>query len=388
MGAADRPWEVDTSYLSYRESGERVLVSKTMANLTRRRDNGSVTVNLIHDTMSGASPTGAVRSSDSVATFTTASGAGGFSAGGASDYSLSTFEDTRVQAGLGIEQELSRLVSISYGGSISQESDYDSLGANVDLSRESNDRLTTYNLGLGYTTDSIYRSDTGDTPEPLGNIDQYSPYTKGARNTVDGQIGVSHILNKRTIAQLNLSVSASEGYHSDPYKIISAVDDSDRILANFHDSRPNARLRTSVYGKLVHQLKGTAHSVHVSYRIYQDDWGIQSQTADFRFHHTLSESQYLEPHMRFYRQSEADFYRSSLGVDSGLNPVLPDDGFASADYRLDAMSSSTLGIKYGLKLTAQTDFRIRAEYLNQQFATAAYSRNTATILQTSFRIRF
>lgn len=74
--AEQSPWELDTSFLSYVEADDRVSVSKTLANLTRLQENGSVSVNLVHDTMSGASPTGAIRSSESAVTFTSASGGG------------------------------------------------------------------------------------------------------------------------------------------------------------------------------------------------------------------------------------------------------------------------------------------------------------------------
>ncbi|MFK7855850.1 MAG: DUF3570 domain-containing protein [Granulosicoccus sp.] len=386
--AADGPWQVDTSYLSYVEADDRVAVSKTLANLTRQDERGTLNVNLVHDTMSGASPTGAIRSTDSAVTYTSASGGTGFNAGSGGDYSMSSFEDTRIQAGLGWEKEQRRGLTINYGGAVSNESDYESFGGNVGVSRESNDGITTFSGGLALTADTIYRSDTGGTPEPLGNTEQPRPYSAGTRNTVDGLLGITRVLNKQTLAQFNVSFGLSKGYHSDPYKIISAADEQDRILANFHDSRPQSRLRTSALAKVVHQLRGSKNSVHLSYRLYQDDWGVQSHTADLRYRHQLTKRQYLEPHARLYRQTQADFYQRKLSVDEGLNPILPEDGFASSDYRLDAMTSATLGMKYGLALTSNADFRIRAEYLDQSFSTADYSKNTAVIFQTSLRYRF
>lgn len=384
----DADWEIDTSYLSYVESDDRVSVAKTMANLTRVQDNQELVVNLVHDTMSGASPTGAIRSSDSVATFTGVSGGSGFAAGSGSDYSLSQFEDTRVQAGFDLSRQTSRNVAINYGAVVSQESDYDSIGASVGITRERDDKLASFTAGLATTFDSIYQSDSGTTPQPLGDVTRYQPFSKGQRNTIDALVGGSRVLNKSTIAQVNLSVSVSQGYHSDPYKIISAADDNDRIIANFHDSRPESRLRTSLFGKVVHQLADTPHSIHMSYRLYGDDWGVNSHTADFRYHRKLSERQYVEPHVRLYRQSQADFYFRRLDVDNSLNPVLPSDGFASSDYRLDAMTSATLGVKYGIALTPNTDLRLRAEYLGQTFDTDDYDKNNAVVFQTSFKYKF
>ncbi len=385
---ADSPWQVDSSYLSYVEADERVSVSKTLANLRRQNDRGSMTVSLVHDTMSGASPTGAIRSSDSAVTYTSASGGDGFSAGSSGDYSKSAFEDTRIQAGLSLEREQSRGLTFSYGGAVSRESDYDSFGGSVGVVKESSDKLTTYNAGLAMTFDTIYRSDTGGTPEPLGNLQQERPYSEGSRKTTDVLLGVTRVLNRRTLAQFNISFGLSDGYHSDPYKIISAADAEDRIIANYHDSRPDSRLRTSVFGKVVHQLSDSEHSVHLSYRLYQDDWGIQSHTADVRYRHQLTARQYLEPHVRLYRQTQADFYHRKLSVDEGLNPILPEDGFASADYRLDAMTSATVGMKYGVALTPRTELRLRAEYLDQSFSTADYEKNTAVVFQTSLKYQF
>ncbi len=386
--STDSPWQVDTSYLSYVEADERVSVSKTLASLSRQNDRGSMTVNLVHDTMSGASPTGAIRSSNSAVTYTSASGGNGFSADNSGDYSKSAFEDTRIQAGLTLEREHSRGLTFSYGGAVSRESDYDSLGGSIGAVKESSDKLTTYNAGLAMTFDTIYRSDTGGTPEPLGNLQQELPYSEGSRDTTDFLLGVTRVLNRQTLAQFNVSFGLSDGYHSDPYKIISAADEEDRIIANFHDSRPNSRLRTSVFAKVVHQLSDSEHSVHLSYRLYQDDWGIQSHTADLRYRHQLTSRQYLEPHVRLYRQTQADFYSRKLSVDEGLNPIMPEDGYASADYRLDAMTSATLGIKYGVALTSNMDLRLRAEYLDQAFSTADYEKNSAVVFQTSLKYRF
>ena len=196
------------------------------------------------------------------------------------------------------------------------------------------------------------------------------------------------MLNKQTLAQFNVYASQSNGYHSDPYKIISAADDEDRIIANFHDSRPGSRLRTSAYAQIVHALNDSKHTLRVSYRLYRDDFDIVSHTVNFRYRHQLTRRQYLEPHLRFYRQSDAYFYRRKLDVDDGLNPVIPDSGFASADYRLDAMSSATIGMKYGIFFGKQAELRFRAEYLDQTFSTADYDSNIAVILQTSFKYNF
>ncbi|ASJ71191.1 DUF3570 domain-containing protein [Granulosicoccus antarcticus] len=380
--AAENPWEADLSYLSYQEADDRVSVSKTLLNLQRETDTGSLTLNLVHDSMSGASPTGALRGAESADTVTRVSGESG------QGYSRSAFTDTRIQAGLQLERLITSSITLSAGGAISDESDYESQSIDLGIAKESTDKLTTFSAALAWTNDTIYRSDTGVTPEPLGNVQQTRLYSEGERETVDALLGISRVVNRQTVAQLNLAISASDGYHSDPYKIISAAEENGRIMANFHDSRPNSRLRTSLFGKLVHQLADTENSIHLSYRFYRDDWGVQSNTVDVRYRHQLTDRQYLEPHFRWYRQNEADFYQTYLPVDSGSNPQLPENGLASADYRLDAMQSTTVGMKYGIYLTPRVELKIRGEYLDQSFSTAGYGGNSAVIVQTSINVDF
>lgn len=382
-------WTVDSSWLSYREDNGRVAVSKQLATMTRERDDQRLSVSVVHDAMSGASPSGAIRSNDSVATFTSASSSGGFAAQGSNgDYSLIGFEDRRVQLGVDHERPLNRQLSLKVGGVVSTEDDYDSLGSSVGLTRESADKVHAIDVGLAFTHDTIFRSDTAGTPRPLGDINILESWGEGERNSVDGLLGYTRILNARTIVQGNLSYGVSSGYHSDPYKIISAADENDRIIANFHDSRPGTRQRTALYGKLVHKLADSDDSIQGSYRLYSDSWGIRSHTADLRYHHKLTRRQSLEPHLRLYLQSEADFYYRKLDVNETLDPILPADGYASADYRLDRMTSATAGVKYQFQYNTSTSFRLRTAYIAQRFATADYDRNDAVVIQTSVNFAF
>ena len=97
----------------------------------------------------------------------------------------------------------------------------------------------------------------------------------------------------------------------------------------------------------------------VSYRYMTDDWDIDSHTLDAKLRFPMGDNRYLEPHVRFYSQSEAEFYRASL-VDSDLLPL-----YASADYRLGDFDAITAGIKYGWKTASGSDMSVRLEYYRQ-----------------------
>ncbi len=112
-------------------------------------------------------------------------------------------------------------------------------------------------------------------------------------------------------------------------------------------------MKQSLFGLLKHDLGG--HVLEASYRYMTDDWGIDSQTVDLHVRFAMGAGRYLQPHLRYYTQSAADFYRTVLFD----GEPLPE--FASADYRLAAFDGVTLGFKYGWpgKLG---DWSLRASY--------------------------
>ena len=385
---ADDEWTTDVSYLSYNEAQDRVSVSKALWDITRDDEETKTSINLVYDTMSGASPTGAIQGSAGSVTYTGASGGAGFSAIPQHNSASSTFSDTRVQIGASQERELNRSNTVNYGAVYSTEQDYESVGMSIGLERESRTKNTVFSMGFATTFDTISTSYAQGTPAPLTNTNNGRLFSEGERGTNDLSLGVTQVINPLTLAQFNISFSQSEGYHTDPYKVISVADDSDRILETFTESRPSSRQRNSVSARIIRQIANTRHSVHLGYRLYQDDWGIRSNTLDARFHYQLSARTYLEPTVRFYQQSAADFYQRKLGVDSNLRVVLPETGFVSADYRLDEMDSLTVGAKYGIVFSDHTSLRFRAAYLQQGFSTAEFESNTALLIQTSFSYQF
>jgi hypothetical protein len=81
--------------------------------------------------------------------------------------------------------------------------------------------------------------------------------------------------------------------------------------------------------------------VSASYRYFFDDWGIKSHTVDMNYHWKMTDKHYLEPRIRYYAQSEADFYRVNL-ISGQPAPIE-----ASADYRLAKFNGLTYGLKWG-----------------------------------------
>ena len=97
----------------------------------------------------------------------------------------------------------------------------------------------------------------------------------------------------------------------------------------------------------------------VSYRFSDDDWGIQSHTLESRYRFLFNNNSYIEPHLRLYQQTEADFYTPFL-QEGELTPE-----FASADYRIGKLNTYTVGVKYGKKMNNGHEYGVRLEYYNQ-----------------------
>lgn len=96
-----------------------------------------------------------------------------------------------------------------------------------------------------------------------------------------------------------------------------------------------------------------------SYRFMTDDWGIDSHTLDFTYRLKLNNNYFIQPHLRFYQQSEADFYRYFLR-DSKTVPQT-----VSADYRLGDMKATTIGVKFGREKAGKHVWSTMLEYYLQ-----------------------
>ena len=160
------------------------------------------------------------------------------------------------------------------------------------------------------------------------------------------------------IMQWNYSLSSSSGYHTDPYKLLSVVDNVTGLPQDYlYESRPDSRTRHSLFWQTKYHL--TEDVIDLSYRYMTDDWGIKSHTLDLRYRFELGNDSYLEPNVRFYTQTAADFYHYFL-VQGQATPQ-----FASADPRLGQFDATTFGIKYGKALSKDSEFSVRVEQYAQ-----------------------
>ena len=398
-------WDFNTALLYYGEDDDRV--QDLSLNLLGKRyfvDDRALTLGLTVDTLTGATPNGAIRQGVPQ-TFTRPSGSSVYTIP-ANELPLDdTFKDTRAAVSAGWEQPLGRLWKISVGVSGSFEYDYTHLGLNGSLSRDFNQRNTTVSAGLAVAHDTW--DPVGGTPVPFApmlDVGDTGNKTGGeSKDVIDAVFGVTQVISRRLLVQLNYSFSNSSGYLTDPYKVLSLVDGTTgdtitRVPApgaegpshEFRfESRPDDRTKHSLYTQAKYYMGGKV--LDAAYRYMTDDWEIDSHTLDLRLRWPVGEQSYIEPHLRFYTQSEADFYTISL-VDGVELPA-----FASADYRLGNFDAITAGLKYGWKTRGGNEMSVRAEIYRQsgtipgdllignQVGRETYPDLDAIILQFSYR---
>jgi hypothetical protein len=98
----------------------------------------------------------------------------------------------------------------------------------------------------------------------------------------------------------------------------------------------------------------------LSYRRGKDSWSINSDTVDGQLRIDLTRGMYLEPHVRWYHQTAADFY------DLYLNGTAALPTYMSADPRLAAFSATTFGVKFGFSVGRNGELALRLEQYQQR----------------------
>ena len=374
VDAQEEPtWDFNTSLLYYGEDKDRVQ-ELSLKSIIRRlyTDDRVFSFGLTIDGLTGASPSGAIPQ-DVPQTITNASGNSVYTVPAGELPLDDEFRDTRVAITANWQQPVGESSLVNLGFSASKEYDYLHLGLSGRFAMDFNKRNTTVSAGFAIASDEVDPQDgapIGLTPVfDIGNLSNRTG--KEDKDVLDFVVGVSQVISRNLVVQANYSFSNESGYLNNPYKILSVVDGTtgDTIPRvgvpglggpshEFRfEGRPDDRTKQSVYTQAKYYMGGKV--LDASYRYMTDDWEIDSHTVDVRYRWPLGNDKYLEPHLRFYTQTEAEFYRLSI-TDGAPLPL-----YASSDYRLGNFDAITAGVKYGWKTRNQNDMSVRVELYQQ-----------------------
>ncbi len=366
---------LNAAVLFYSESGGRVKATEPVVSVTVNGSSGAVlTGRFTVDTLTGATPNGAAPWTGPQ-TFTTPAHAPGTTAtvtGSSGGSTLVTipgtgtvarqyvtpantlpvdagFRDLRTAVDLGYATPVWDGGRLSFGGSASTERDYRSYSGNAGLSQDFNQHNTTASISAEFEYDRSNPFFGTPTPFTVMSADAKGPArTKTVTSAV---LGVTQVVNRYWLAQLNYTVGESNGYQTDPYRVLSVVDSVTGAPSQYlYENRPGSRLRQSVY--FGNKVAWGPTVTDASVRFYHDSWGVNSVTAELSERVPVVSWLYVEPLARYYSQTAANFFRDYLIAGQPL------PAFASSDSRLGKFQAQTYGLKVGIPITGHSEFDI------------------------------
>jgi hypothetical protein len=357
-------WSVDSALAYYHEDGRIQAIEPVVTVAKVFADGRKLDFNLTFDSLSGSSPNGAL-TSHAAQTFASPSGKAShryMTAPGQLPVDPD-YQDDRIAVGANWTVPLSRVDQISVGGKLSHEDDFSSVTVNASIAHDFNEKNTTLSFGIDNEYDSL--QPIGGAPQP-GSDYALAEKTGGkTKNGVGALLGLTQVMTRNWVSELNVSVDRFKGYLNDPYKITSIVDNAGNTTGYEYESRPDQRTRRSAYWENRVAWSDQV-STAFSLRYMSDDWAVRSDTAQLHMRWSLSDrKRYVEPTIRWYRQTAADFYTPFI-VDTGR----PASGYESSDSRLGAFHALTYGLKYaqkfpGLGSREESELSMRVEYYKQ-----------------------
>ncbi len=299
--------------------------------------------------------------------------------------------------------------ALDVGGGQSIEHDYASRYGNLAARMDFNQKRTTLNMGLSYTnsathatlnnTNAIFPNEAYDpevkvTPFVVALGNPTSTMMENAMvtgNREDGafSLALSQVLTKNSVASGGFNFTRSTGFLGNPYKEVLAyfldanwrTDGTVGLLPSnaypglkyspnqaeqLLEKRPNQRNQftwDASYRHFVEPLNGAAK---LSYSFFHDDWGINAHTFDFEWRQSLFDAWLLTPSVRYYSQSQANFYTPYLLIDT------PDGGANlsnkqlygnySTDQRLAAYGSISAGVSLSRQVARGLELEMGYQY--------------------------
>ena len=200
-----------------------------------------------------------------------------------------------------------------------------------------NDKNTTFAIGGGYADDTVDPTDQDIEKD---------------RESASLFVGVTQVLDSKSLIQTNLSLTRDTGFLTDPYKLTLIEDTISQ------ENRPDDRNKGALLVRYIRHV-GDDASAHLSYRFYGDDWSMSAHTVEGAWYQNFSNDWLVSPSIRYYTQHKADFYAPYFThTRSGGN--------YSSDYRLASFGSVMAGLKIEKTFNKNTKLDLRAEYYTRR----------------------
>ncbi len=344
---------VSVQYLQYNESNNRTAVSAPSIMLNK--DFGTdytLNVNVVADAVSGASET----------FYDASSGASAYSRGigvNASDveYGNVEYDDTRVAGGATLITRFDNRDELTVGLNYSSESDFYSAEGSLEymhwLTSSKNNSLS---LGLSYQSNEVLVKCNPDSA--TSSCDAGSGASEAMTNdAINVQASYFQNINSESYAKVSLFYIGDSGYLTNPYSNVvrNYVDGGTADVVG--ENRPDSRAAYGLSLKYANAITSNL-SAHIGYRYYTDDWDIDSHTIDTDFYYEPSSDWLIKLGLRYYMQSEANFY-------SAEKDYFTNEEFASSDIRLGKFNAITYKTDIEYKISDDFSANFGVNYYDQ-----------------------
>lgn len=279
---------------------------------------------------------------------TATSGASTASGGGA--------KDVRNELTAGVTHNFNNIAGVELYYDYSKENDYTSHTPSLTLKKDLLEKNTTLTMSYSRNMDKVYGK--------FMNGEQ-------GRNTDNYFFGVTQILSPLTIAQLGYSRSNVIGFHSDgvrlvPLNGVSPSSCTDRSASCADEAFPDNRKRDAVVFGINQFIPNSIidrSSIKFTYRYYNDDWNIASNTEEIEYNEYITEDTILRVNFRYYDQTQANFIKDTY---------ISSDLYKSSSPQFKGFNSQLFGLKLTNNFLREGSFEGKYEYYSQSINVYAH----------------
>ena len=285
---------------------------------------------------------------------------GTHSRGDENEWLFQEIEDERRVAVATIEHEINDY-TLTFEYAHSKEADYRSNAVTAKVSREFNQKNTTVTGGVSFAFDQVLATE-------FTNI-----ITDQDKDALDFNIGVSQILSRNTIFDFNFGYGYTDGFLADPYRKISEIRTVvvETPFGNFPvtdtfdypENRPDELHRFVAKASVRHYFENANAALKASYRFFANSDSVEGHTFELKWIQQITDQVSATPFVRYYQQSSADYYYSSL-TDRGVDGSELSDGTPphySSDYRLSSFDALTYGIRFAWEVKPELTLDLQLE---------------------------
>jgi hypothetical protein len=242
-------------------------------------------------------------------------------------------------------------LTTAVSGVFSSEPDYLSLAGGGTLTLDLLDKNVTPYLGFSYGQDQVGRH---GLPTPLWKT----------KRTTSGQLGVTLVVDRATIASLQGDAIIESGYLAKPYRYVpifapgdsaliragASITDVNSIRLNQRpiEQLPNARHRFALTGRIAHRSEDA--TLRLDERLYGDSWGLWASTSELRYMLDVGRRFMIWPHLRFHFQNQVAFWQRAYEATIGPDGALGIPAIRTGDRELSPLYTATGGGGLRLKL--------------------------------------